>query len=283
MSHWTDIATWRGPTVNEGDGDGRLEPTDQLAEHRGVIIHIAEGTFEGTIAWQRNPTARVSSHFVVAKDGRIAQMVDTDIRAWTQRDGNSSWLSIENEGRLPAALTAAQVEANARILACAHLVHGVPLQLATTPTGRGLGHHSMGAENGYNWGHSQCPGPAIKAQKPAIVARALQLINGEDDDMDQATFTQLMRGALADDTVEAQLRALSVSYPIESDASQLAVIREMRTNLRLVLADVSADDGNDISLTDEQIAQLAARLSPVVETGVRTVLRQGVDAPTPTS
>jgi hypothetical protein len=179
MGIWTDLATWRGPTVNCGDGDKTTnEPEDRLAEHRGVVVHIAAGYFEGTTSWQRNPVSRVSSHFIVAKDGRIAQMVDTNIRAWTQLAGNPFWNSIENEGFLPDALTPAQVEANAQILARGHREHGWPLQIASSPSGRGLGHHSMGAEHGVNWGHPQCPGPAIVGQKPAIVARAQQIVAG---------------------------------------------------------------------------------------------------------
>jgi hypothetical protein len=178
MALWTDLATWRGPTVNSGDGDRYgNEPGDRMIEHRGIVLHIAEGYFEGTIAWQKNPAAQVSSHFVIAKDGRIAQMVDTDIRSWAQRSGNPTWLSVENEGFVPAELTARQVEANARLLARAHEVYDVPLQVATKPSGRGLGHHSMGAESGVDWGHSQCPGRAIIAQKPDIVARALELVS----------------------------------------------------------------------------------------------------------
>lgn len=142
----------------------------------GVVVHIAAGYYEGTISWQRNPDSNVSSHFVVSKTGKIAQMVDTSIAAWTQRDGNGEWLSIENEGFLPDRLTDAQVEANAKILAKAHQMHGVPLVVTNTPRSRGLGHHSMGAENGINWGHPQCPGPNIKAQKPAIVALAKQFV-----------------------------------------------------------------------------------------------------------
>ncbi|MFI6757690.1 N-acetylmuramoyl-L-alanine amidase [Micromonospora sp. NPDC050417] len=180
MALWTDLATWRGPTVNSGDGDRNgNEATDRMIEHRGLVLHIAEGYFEGTIAWQKNPSSRVSSHFVVAKDGRIAQMVDTDIRSWAQRSGNPTWLSVENEGFVPGALTAQQVEANARLLVRANQIYDVPLQIATSPSGRGLGHHSMGAENGVDWGHPQCPGPAIIAQKPDIVARALELA-GQD-------------------------------------------------------------------------------------------------------
>lgn len=166
---WQDIAQWRGPSPNVGG---------PMLEYRGLVVHIAQGSFEGTISWCKNPDSDVSTHFVVALDGRIAQVVPVDVTAWTQRDGNGHWISVENEGYTPNSLTPAQVDANARIFAKCHKVKGVPLQLATSPSGRGLGHHSMGAENGYNWGHSECPGPAIKNQKPEILARAVQIVNG---------------------------------------------------------------------------------------------------------
>lgn len=204
MARWTDLAAWVGTTVNEGDGDGTpLEPVDRLTDVRGLVLHIASGFYDGTIAWQRNASADVSSHFIVGRDGRCAQMVDTADRSWAQRSGNSTWLSVELEGFAPddrlhakhpgwERLTDAQIEVCARLFARAHQVYGaakVPLQLATSPAGRGLGHHSMGAENGYDWGHSQCPGVAIKAQKPAILARARQIVSGSptppatEDDM----------------------------------------------------------------------------------------------------
>jgi hypothetical protein len=193
MARWTDLATWVGPTINEGDGDGRPgETDDRLTEVRGLVLHIASGFYQGTIAWQRNASADVSSHFIVARDGRCAQMVDTDDRAWTQRSGNSRWLSVELEGfaigdKLHAKhpgwerLTDAQIEACARFLARIHRVYGVPLQLATSPSGRGLGHHSMGYESGIDWGHRLCPGEPIKAQKPQILARAVALAGGAPD------------------------------------------------------------------------------------------------------
>lgn len=190
MSHWTDLAQWRGPSPNTGDGDSKLdESADRMYEHRGVVVHIAVGYYEGTISWQKNPDANVSSHFVVGRDGRTAQVVDTDIRAWTQSDGNGHWLSVENEGFLEGdhrnpgdwhLLSPQMIEANAQLLARAHREYGVPLQLATSPAGRGLGYHSMGAETGYNWGHSSCPGEPIKAQLPKVLARAIEIVNGED-------------------------------------------------------------------------------------------------------
>lgn len=205
MARWTDIAEWRGPTVNEGDGDGRAnEPEDRAVEQRGAVLHIADGYYDGTIAWQRNDASDVSSQFVVAgprdvprgvPDGRAAQVVDTDIRAWTQRDGNGHWISIECSGFSGDALSAAQIETCARIFARGHQVYGYPLQLATSPTGRGLGHHSMGTNGrsvptdtwtGASWGHEQCPGPRIVGQKAVILARAIEIVSGtnhKEDDM----------------------------------------------------------------------------------------------------
>lgn len=185
MSRWTDIAPWVGPSPNKTPGGL------PFGNVRGVVIHIASGFYDGTIAWQRNPDANVSSHFIIARDGRICQMVDTADASWAQKSGNGTWLSIENEGFAAddglhashpgwESLTAAQIEQNAKVLHKAHQIYGnnVPLQLATSPAGRGLGHHSMGAENGYDWGHSQCPGTPIKNQKPQILSRAIALSNG---------------------------------------------------------------------------------------------------------
>lgn len=198
MSRWDDLATWRGPTPNQGG---------PMVEVRGLVLHIAQGGYEGTVAWCRNPGAEVSAHFIAGRAGQRAQMVDTDVTAWTQRVGNGHWLSVECEGFTPDALTDAQLEFCAQLLARGHRVYGYPLQLATSPAGRGLGHHSMGAENGVDWGHSACPGPAITAQKPAILARAVQIIEEGDDsmpsvddllnaDVDPGPNTYTVRGAL---------------------------------------------------------------------------------------
>src|SRR5262245_5770001 len=108
MAKWIELADWVGPTVNQGG---------KMVEVRGVVLHIAEGSYAGTIAWQKNPAADVSSQFIAAKDGRAAQMVDTALTAWTQKAGNGHWLSIENEGSVPDKLTAGQLEFAAQILA----------------------------------------------------------------------------------------------------------------------------------------------------------------------
>lgn len=180
MSRWPDVAPWGGPASdNFGDGDRvEREPTDRTSGCRGIAMHIAEGSYDGTVAWCRNPGSDISATFVSAKDGRSVQLVDTDDRPWTQGAGNAEWLSIEFEGRSGDALTPQQLEFAARVLAKAHQVYGVPLQATDSPSGRGLGWHGMG---GAAWGgHTNCPGAPVLAQRPAIIARAKQIIEGDD-------------------------------------------------------------------------------------------------------
>lgn len=183
MALWSDLALWRGPTPNRTD--------DGLKQRRGLVVHIADGWYDGTIAWQRNKGSKVSSHFVVSRAGDIAQIVDTDDAAWTQKAGNSTWLSVECEGFSRGhelnpggweKLTSEQIDAVARLLARCHREYGVPLQSTSSATGLGLGHHSMGAD----WGHKECPGKPIIGQKAAIVRRAKAIENGDDMNLDDS-------------------------------------------------------------------------------------------------
>jgi N-acetylmuramoyl-L-alanine amidase len=43
---------------------------------RGLVLHTTAGSFASTIKWFADPASRVSSHYLVALDGRIAQFVD---------------------------------------------------------------------------------------------------------------------------------------------------------------------------------------------------------------
>jgi hypothetical protein len=169
MTLWSDIAQWRGPVLHH---------SGTISDHRYVIVHTAEGSYEGTISWQKNPDSDNSSHFIVDFDGKIAQVNDTANRSGAQKAGNPYSISIENAGNHGTALTDAQLTANAKILAKAHQVYGIPLQVTNNPDTRGLGHHSMGCETGVDWGHCDCPGNIIKAQKAQIVGRAISIVNG---------------------------------------------------------------------------------------------------------
>jgi hypothetical protein len=159
-------ATFIGPTPNKR--------VDGMVEVRGLLLHIQQGTEAGSEAWFKNPKSQASSHFLNPKTGGLRQLVDTKDRAWAEADGNSHWVSIENEGFVPAALTASQVENAAQLLAWLHTKYAVPLQSTNDPNGKGLGWHGMG---GAAWGgHTGCPGDAIKAQRGAIISRAKAIL-----------------------------------------------------------------------------------------------------------
>lgn len=49
-----------------------------------IVWHIADGTYNGTVAWEQNPESQVSSHFVLGQNGEITQLVPLDKAAWTQ-------------------------------------------------------------------------------------------------------------------------------------------------------------------------------------------------------
>ncbi|SHI63510.1 N-acetylmuramoyl-L-alanine amidase [Lutispora thermophila] len=59
-----------------------------------IVNHITEGSFEGSVSWLCNPKSQASAHFVVAKDGRIVQLVELKDSAWA--NGTSTDISKNN-------------------------------------------------------------------------------------------------------------------------------------------------------------------------------------------
>ncbi|MCF8018281.1 MAG: peptidoglycan recognition protein family protein [Vallitaleaceae bacterium] len=47
-----------------------------------IVCHITEGSYAGAVSWLCNPKSQASAHFVVAKDGRITQLVDLRDGSW---------------------------------------------------------------------------------------------------------------------------------------------------------------------------------------------------------
>jgi hypothetical protein len=160
-------AQWRGPVPNIKAG-GMKRP------FKGLVLHIQQGTEVGTDATFKNPSAKVSAHFGNPKSGKLDQWVDTDDVAWAEVAGNSTWISIENEGNSGDSLTDSQLANVALLFAWLNLTESVPLQLADSPDDSGLGYHGMG---GAAWGgHTNCPGQPIVDQRAAIITAAQQLV-----------------------------------------------------------------------------------------------------------
>lgn len=65
------------PSPNYGYGDA--EPW-----FRAVTWHISQGSLESTLGTLRNPTSLKSAHLVIARDGKIYNLVNLQEAAWCQ-------------------------------------------------------------------------------------------------------------------------------------------------------------------------------------------------------
>lgn len=64
-----------------------------------IVIHDTEGSYAGSISWFKDPTAKVSAHYVIkSSTGAITQMVKEKDVAWHDKCFNSTTIGIEHEG-----------------------------------------------------------------------------------------------------------------------------------------------------------------------------------------
>jgi formylglycine-generating enzyme required for sulfatase activity len=63
-----------------------------------IIIHIMQGTLEGSISWFKNTSSNVSAHYLVGQNGEIVQMVRLTKKAWHAGTHNSRSIGIEHAG-----------------------------------------------------------------------------------------------------------------------------------------------------------------------------------------
>jgi len=184
-----------------------------------------------------------AAHFSTKKNGTILQSRDTAFRSAANLDGNHRVISIENEDAAQdVPLSEEQVEACAEILAWAHKVHGVPLQLCpdSRPGSRGLAYHRQGIDGnfgvpgarfpgrvtgGEKWSESFgkiCPRDVRIAQLPLILARAIEIVNGDDMTPDDWTkFRAIVREEIA--------RAQMVDHDGDPQTPKLSFATMLRT------------------------------------------------------
>ena len=109
------VVMWQGGTQN-------YTPANRQPRHiKYVVIHVAEGSFWGSVEWLKNPDAEGSSHYVVGRKGDIVQLVREKDVAWHAGNKRLNELStgIEHAGMTydPVGFTRAQYEASARLTA----------------------------------------------------------------------------------------------------------------------------------------------------------------------
>lgn len=99
---------------------------------RFVVVHITQGSYEGSISWSQNASSNVSWTYIVSEEGHTTQQVSEKHTIYT----NSNWyinqrgISLEHEGYHPRAASAvpkAQLHASAKLVAGICLRHGIPI------------------------------------------------------------------------------------------------------------------------------------------------------------
>ena len=97
-----------------------------------IVIHVADGTYGGTLAWFADPACNASAHYTVAADGRVGQSVSEKATAWHSGEWamNARSIGIEHEGKQnpanPWKPTDAQLAASAELVADICRRWGIP-------------------------------------------------------------------------------------------------------------------------------------------------------------
>jgi len=47
-----------------------------------IVLHSTYGSYWGSVAWLKNPTAKVSSHYIISREGEIRKLVSEANTAW---------------------------------------------------------------------------------------------------------------------------------------------------------------------------------------------------------
>jgi len=123
-----DIA-WRGPIPASNYTVGREGARVEL-----IVDHWTVVMFEGAIRRFKDPTSRLSAHYVIGRDGRIAQLVSEDDTAYHAGDYgvNLRSIGIEHEAGPAMEPTDALYAASAQLHADIAVRHGLTLAVGDT-------------------------------------------------------------------------------------------------------------------------------------------------------
>ncbi len=116
-------ATWHGAADNYTRSNRRAKDVDT------IVVHVAQGSYSGTIGWFGKSRSNVSAHYVVSRDGRVAQCVRDDNIAWHAGlwRYNKRSIGIEHAGYASEPKTAHQYRASAKLSAYLSRQFGIPV------------------------------------------------------------------------------------------------------------------------------------------------------------
>jgi N-acetylmuramoyl-L-alanine amidase CwlA len=106
---------------------------------RKIVLHTSEGSEQSCVNTFRNPSSRVSAHYLVSKAGRITRFVPDMSIAYHAKQYNFDSIGIENEGRAAQnGWTAAQYDALAKLVRALCTRYGIPKDRKHI-----IGHHEV--------------------------------------------------------------------------------------------------------------------------------------------
>lgn len=124
-----------------------------------VVIHVTQGSWEGSLSWFANPEAQVSAHYTIrSADGKVAQSVAEKDIAWHAGNWeyNQTSIGIEHEGYVdqPEWFTEEMYQSSAKVTAHVAKTYGIPIDREHI-----IGHNEVpGATHtdpgpNWNWDH----------------------------------------------------------------------------------------------------------------------------------
>jgi N-acetyl-anhydromuramyl-L-alanine amidase AmpD len=84
------------PYIEKPVANGNFGPTGRLPI-KNVVLHTAQGTLNGTLAWFNNPASSVSSNYVIDTNGQIYAMLEEYYVPYTNGNYQSNQQSITIE------------------------------------------------------------------------------------------------------------------------------------------------------------------------------------------
>ncbi|GAA0224771.1 N-acetylmuramoyl-L-alanine amidase [Haladaptatus pallidirubidus] len=89
------------------------------ANINAIVVHVAQGSAEGTVNWFTNPDANVSAHYTIRDDGYKYQSLSDINIGW--HAGGMSWynnetIGIEHGGYVSSGFTDAQYRSSAELV-----------------------------------------------------------------------------------------------------------------------------------------------------------------------
>ncbi len=112
---------YRGNYTNANRGAAKID---------FIVIHIAQGSYSGTISWFQDPRANVSAHYVVGRRGQVAQCVRNEDIAWHAGNWtyNTKSIGIEHAGYAGTRWTARMYRSSAKLSAHLCRRYNIPVQ-----------------------------------------------------------------------------------------------------------------------------------------------------------